>query len=336
MLTFSTEERLALLLNVLGDEATAAAMMSMNPTRANYVKQLLAEYKADPPSAEEIDFVVNDFNKFFSFALETLAPQLEEAASAAAGSTTKKKKKPIPAAEAASAGEIETFPVLKPTDDPVYDLNRLDPYQIAMALEMDHPKTVAMVLRYLGTSLAASVIEDLPESTRSDCIVFLSQESTVPERIVQQVLESTFERGNSVLTRKNEVDQAESLAGLMRSLPKEMRKEMIDRLTEEDEELVKSVRAKLYVFDDILRLEDRDVQKLLGEVETDSLIIALQRADPQLLERILGNLSKRAKETIEEEMQYKTGVSDQEVDDARQTLVEVIGRLDESGDITLN
>lgn len=335
MLTFSTEERLALLLNVLGDEATAAAMTSMNPTRANYVKQLLAEYKADPPSTEEVDFVVNDFNKYFSFALETLAPQLADAAEV--GSTSKKKKKkPVPAAEASGAGEIETFPLLKATDDPVYDLNRLDPYQIAMALEMDHAKTVAMVLRYLGTSLAAAVIEDLPESTRSDCIVFLSQESTVPERIVQQVLESTFERGNSVLTRKNEVDQAESLAGLMRSLPKEMRKQMIDRLTEEDEELVKAVRSKLYVFDDILRMEDRDVQKLLGEVETDGLIIALQRADAKLVDRILGNLSKRAKETIEEEMQYKTGVSDDEVDEARQALVEVIGRLDESGDITLS
>ena len=333
MLTLSTEERLALLLNVLGDEATAAAITSMNPTRAKYVKQLLAEYKADPPSAEEVDLVVNDFNKFFSFALETLGPQLEE--SGATGSA-KRRPKPIAAAGSPKPEEIETFPVRKPTDDPVHDLNCLDPYQIAIALEMDHPKTVAMVLRYLNTSLAAAVIEHLPESTRSDCIVFLSQPSTVPERIVRQVLESTFERGNSVLTRKNDVDQAESLASLMRSLPKEMRRTMIDRLTEEDEELVKLVRAKLYVFDDILRLDDRDIQKLLGEIETDNLIVALQRAEQTLLDKILSNLSKRARETIEEEMQYKTGVSDDEVDEARQNLVKVIGQLDESGDITLS
>jgi flagellar motor switch protein FliG len=334
MLTFSTEERLALLLNVLGDEATDAAMTTMNPTQANFVKQLLAEYKMDPPSAEEVEFVVNDFNKFFSFALETLAPQLEEATEGAAAG--KKKKKPVPAAASAGDAEIETFPVLKASDDPVADLNKLNPYQIAVALEMDHPKTVAMVLRYLNTSLAAAVIEDLPESTRTDCVVFLSQPSTVPDRIVQQVLESTFERGNSVLTKKNEVDQADSLAQLMRSLPKEMRKEMIERLTEENEELVNAVRSKLYVFDDILRLDDRDVQKLLGEVETDNLIVGLQRAEKELLDRILGNLSKRAKETIEEEMQYKTGVTDDEVDAARQTLVEAIGRLDEAGEITLN
>ena len=335
MLTFSTEERLALLLNVLGEEATKAAFGSMNPTRANYVKQLLIEYKADPPSAEEVSFVVDDFNKYFSFALEALAPELADVNQAGAASSGGKAKTASPSRSSKDSGQ-QNFPVHKSSNDPVLDLNQLDPYQIAMALEMDHPKTVAMVLRHLETSVAAAVIEGLPAATRSDCIVFLSQPSTVPDRIVQQVLASTFERGNSVLARKEEIDQADNLAKLMRSLPKDMRKAMIERLAEEDADLVELVRAKLYVFDDVLRMDDRDVQKLLGEVETDNLIIALQRADEKLIDRVLGNLSKRATETIEEEMQYKTSASEEEVNEARQTLANVIGKLDEAGDIKLS
>ena len=335
MLTFSTEERLALLLNVLGEEATKAAFGSMNPTRANYVKQLLTEYKADPPSAEEVDFVVDDFNKYFSFALDALAPELADGNQAGALSSRGKTNTASPA-KSSKDSDKQNFTVYTATTDPVHDLNQLDPYQIAMALEMDHPKTVAMVLRHLETSVAAAVIEGLPAATRSDCIVFLSQPSTVPDRIVQQVLASTFERGNSVLAKEEEVDQADNLAKLMRSLPKDMRKAMIERLAEEDADLVELVRAKLYVFEDVLRMDDRDVQKLLGEVETDSLIVALQRAEEKIIDRVLGNLSKRAVETMEEEMQYKTGVSDEEIDEARQSLVVVIAKLDDAGEIKLN
>lgn len=334
MLTLTSEERMALLLSVLGDEAADAAFKSMHPTRASYVKKLLDEYKTQPPSRDEIEFIVSDFNHYFSFAMDTLGPDIQQAAKEAGDAKSKSDSKQ--AKPEGTKPIVTVFEPIEPTDDPAEDLNRLEAYQIAVSLANDHAKTIALVLRKLSTPLAAAVLEELPDGSRSDAVVFMSQESTVPEKIVHQVLQSTFEKANSVTFRKQEVDQAQVLAELMRSLPKAMRNQLIERLQEEDPELVAVLRSKLYIFEDLLRLDDRDVQKILGEVETDILIVALQKAPPELVQRLLNNLSKRARQTIEEEMEYKSNVDQTEIEESRTKLVEALGRLDEAGDITLH
>jgi len=335
MLTHTTEERLALLLSVLGTEASTAAFKSMNPTRAKYVEQLLADYLADPPSREEVEYVVKDFNSYFSFALDALGPQIKEAG--------EKKKSGGPggsrnAEDSPNAVKDKTvyFTEIDSTGSVTDDLNQLNPFQIASALQEDHPKTIALVIRKLATPLAAAVLENMPDEVRTDAVVYLSQESTIPQAIVDQVLRSAFDKANSVRFKKQEVKVAESLAELMRSLPKGMRKELVERLTTEDPDLVNEIRSRLYVFEDLLRIEDRDLQKILGEIETDILIVGLQKADPEIHKRLLSNLSKRARQTIDEEMQYKVGIPQEEIDEARQKLVDTISRLDEAGEITLN
>lgn len=335
MLSLTSEERMALLLSVLGEEASGAAFKSMNPTRANYIKKLLDEYQAEPPSRDEIEYVVNDFNHYFSFAMETLEPHIRSSAKKSNdGESAIDEDEAI--AQQGTKPLVTNFDPIEPSDDPVEDLNKLDAYQIATALGNDHPKTIALVLRKLDTPLAAAVLSELTDSIRSDAVVFMSQPSTVPEKIVHQVLISTFEKANSVTDRKAHVDQAAVLAELMRSLPKDMRNQLIDRLNEEDPDMVTEIRSKLYIFEDLLRLDDRDVQKILGEVETDILIVALQKAPSKLVRHLLDNLSKRARQTIEEEMEYKANVSVEEIDEARRGLVEALGRLDEAGDVKLN
>ncbi|MFK7765616.1 MAG: FliG C-terminal domain-containing protein [Mariniblastus sp.] len=330
MLTYTTEERLAMLLSVLGTEASQAAFKSMNPTRANYVKKLIAEFESDPPSKEEIEFVVEDFNSYFTFAMDTLSPQLLEATSKA---ETNKGSSSSPQSNAKD--QTTYFTHVEPSGSSATDLNRLDPFQIAMTLTNDRPKTIALVLQNLNAPLAALVLQNLAEDVQRESIVFLSQPSNVPQKIVDQILASTFEKANAITQREVEVVQSEILAELLRSLPKDIRKSMIERLTEENEELVKEIRSKLYVFEDVLRLGDRDIQKILGEIETDILIVGLQKAEEAIFKKLLDNLSKRARQTIAEEMQYKTEVSAEEIDEARQVLIDTIGRLDEAGEVTL-
>lgn len=341
MLTISTEERLALLLNVLGEDAAGVALKSMNPTRANFVSKLLDEYKNEPPNAEEVDFIVEDFMKYFAFAMRSIGPAVEKAGSAGkggakgagqAGRESEKEK------EQADGPKIQVvyFDAVEETGDLVQDLNKLDPFQIATVLESDQPLTIATILQLLATPLAAAVVENLPDDKRNEAVIFMSQPSPLPDRVKDQIIRKTFDKANAVNCRKEEVKQSDVMAELMRALPKDMRKELIEKLTEVDKELVEEIRSKLYVFDDVLRLDDRDTQKVLGETETDTLIVALQRVDPEVSGKILGNLSKRARQTIEEEMEYKTGVSDEEIEEARKKLVEAIGKLDEAGEITLN
>ncbi len=323
---FTSEERLALLLNVLGDDVAKVAFQTMNPVRATYIQKLLQDFQSDPPSPEEVEYVIGDFNQYFRFAMNELRLDLD-ADNSGTGNDGK---------DGATAKQAVTFfPKITPSDDPVNDLNRLDPYQVATALVGDHPKTIAMVLRYMETKLAAKALEHLPDAVRPETIVFLSQPSTVPAPIVNQVLKSTVQKAITVEYREEKVDQSTVLAELMRSLPKEIRIELMAKLEESDAELAEQVKAKLYLFGDVLRLDDRDVQKVLSEVESDSLIVALQRTDEAIIAKLLNNLSKRARASIQEEMQYKENVTDEEIEEARSQVVGALARLDESGEIKL-
>ena len=334
MLVLSTEEKLALLLSVLGPEAEQSALKSMNPTRANFVSKILDEYKVEPPSRDEVDYIVQDFNSYFSFALETLEPQLKNAGGKNAKSNSSNNS-PSDAASSSSKPQPTYFDSVEPSGNVQADLNRLDPFQISEVLKNDHPKTVALVLRQLSNELTGSVLESLPSEIRNQAVVFLSQESTISPRIVDQVLNSTFASANAITVRMPVIDQSDTLAELMRTLSKNVRQELLEKISEDNEELAATIKSKLYVFDDFSRLGDRDVQKVLGASPTEKLALALQNTEPELKSKILDNMSKRARQSVEEEMEYMTDVAEEDVDAARVLFEAVIGQLDDAGEITL-
>lgn len=333
MSIITTEERIALLLNVLGDDVAEVAFQSMNPTRANFVRTLLEDFKRNPPSEDEIEFVLSDFSQYFDFAIKAIQPEKGKGNRNGVGGAGDPS-----ASENLNGGTQPTvvyFPEVELTDDPVHDLNELDPYQVATAIADDHPKTIALVAKSLTTGRAAKVLEFLSEEKRAEAIVYLSQNVAVAPAVLKPMLQTVVRKAASIRSRTEEVDQTQVLAELMRSFPKQLRAGLMEKLAEVNEEVCQQVKSKLYVFEDVMRLDDRDIQKILGEVETDNLIVGLQKADQTIVDKLLSNLSKRARETILEEMQYKTNATQEEIDQARASLIEVLARLDESGDITL-
>ena len=337
MSSLSTEERLALLLSVLGPDAVNAALKKMNPTRSNFIKNLLDEYKTVPPSEEEIEFIIRDFSRYFSFAMKTLGPEIHQASTAMRIAKRKKlKSQDTPVTQSIPSEEPVVFEKIDESGDYVRDLNQLDAFQISTALADDNAKTVALVVNLLETHLGAEIIKELDDHIRDQVIIYLSEESAVPDRIVQEVLKTTFQKANAVTVKKETTSRIDTLAQLMRSLPKEIRKGLIEKLNDRDEEMVLAIRAKLYVFDDILRLDDRDCQKLIGQTKSEILAVALQQADPDVAEKLFKNVSKRARQAIEDEMEYTVGAKGHEIEEARKQLVDAMARLDEAGDITLN
>lgn len=333
MLTHSSEERLAVLLSILGDDASKTALNGINPTRAVFVNKLLEEYKADPPSKEEVEFVLQDFQRFFDFALTSMKPKLEVAQKGQKGQQAKKRK--------AKTGKDDeearvAFDPIHESGDYISDINQLDAYQISQALSDEHPNSVAIVLGFLEASIAASVLKYLEDELRNKAIACFCEDDEKPERVIQKVLKSTFQKANAVLVRKESIERSDVLASLMRSLPRTMRSELIETLSEQNEEFIQSVKSKLYVFDDLLRLDDRDTQKLISETQSDNLIVALQDCEDDIVEKILSNLSKRARQAIEVEIEYQTGVSPEEIEAARTALIETLASLDESGVINLS
>ncbi|HMP80363.1 MAG TPA: FliG C-terminal domain-containing protein [Pirellulaceae bacterium] len=324
MIALSSEERIAILLSAIGADMADATIGMIEPSRAQELKRLYQELRDSPPSPDELAMVVDDFLKFFQFAVDSLEL------------STANDRPHLPApGEHQARSSVRYFPKIVPSGNPGADLNRLDPYQIAEAIKTDHPKTIALVLQEIDTKRAAQVLELLSSEMRAATIVQLTCESKVPAAVIHQVLTTTVEKACTVEFRPEVVDHSQVLAELMRSLPKQVRSELMERLEQADQGIADQVKSKLYVFGDILRLSDRDIQKLLAQIETEAMVVGLQRCDQAISDKLLANLSKRARESIVEEMEFKQNATDQEIAEARAKIVESLAQLDESGEISL-
>ncbi|MGB7344979.1 MAG: FliG C-terminal domain-containing protein [Pirellulaceae bacterium] len=336
MTILTRPERLALLLNLLGDDAIALAKQGMPGGMNNDLSTALEDFKKYPPSQDEIDLVLDDFEAYFSLAMKAVDNLADEEAD--------DEPEPIPVPKLMQLAEdqfdvefeaTKKFSLPKPSGNTILDLNRLHPYQVATALRHEKPEITAIVIGKLNSEHAAKTLENLPDAIRPGVFMGLAKPPATKPRIQKAVLEKTLELALLVKERETVEESSEKMATLMRSLPKSVRGPMLEQLAESDKTLADQVKKNLYQFDDISRLEDRDLQKILGQCQTDSLVVALQGADETLLGRILGNMSKRAKETLQEEMEFKTNAKPEEIDAGRAEVVAILVSLDESGEITM-
>ena len=192
-----------------------------------------------------------------------------------------------------------------------------------------------MVLQNLPADLAGRVLELISETSRAAAFLEFSKPSTVPKLVQNKVLKTVLEKTIAVEYIEEDSDPATRVANLARSLPNDMRGPMLEELKKSDDELAAAVKSKMYMFSDLERLDDRSLQTVLGQTNTDLLALALQGASSQLSERILGNISKRARQNLEEEMEFKQGAKEAEIEQARNSIAEVLAKLDESGEISM-
>ncbi len=334
MLTRS--ERLALLLNLLGDEATSLARSGLQGEPLEELETALSDFEKFPPSKEEIDLVLEDFENYFNLSLQTVE---QKAASA------EKESAPEPEAPAILQIAEEQFDVeLEPTKrferpeltgNTIHDLNRMHPYQVAQAISRESPVIIALVVRKLADEHAAKTLEFLPEPIRPSIFLKLAQPSAAKPIVQEQVLQKTLELALEVEERESDEESSQKMAKLMRSLPRSVRTPMLEELAKQDRALADAVKKQLYQFEDLERLEDRDLQKVLGQCRTDVLVLALQQVEESLLGRVLGNMSKRAKESLQEEMEYKSNAKPDEIQAGRDDVLKILIELDESGAITI-
>ena len=317
----SAQERLALLLNLLGDKAVETAVSTMDNPSAQKLKSLVKDFEDEPPTEDEIAFVVDDFQRFFRLAIEKSA-EPSQAENSDESNSAKQTNKSTP-----------DFSIFDPSPDPREDLARLDPYQIARAVENEHPRTIALVVNEVADEQAAAIIDLLPDEIQGHVFGELRKDLTAPPNILNRILIATVQNGLKVEFVEHKREQPEKLAAILRSMPKATRVHVLESLAAEDEDFVKEIKALLYSFDDLKGLNKASMQKLLSEVATDVLTTALKDADEQIIQQIFDNVSKRARQTMEDEMQFQGNLAQVEIDAARKTIVETLTRLDESGDI---
>ncbi len=316
----TTDDRIAILLRMLGKDVTDSVLEQLRPERVATMKASLAELDAVPPSGTEMDDVLDEFQRLLQAALE------DEPAGASGGKQARKQPESEP---------VEPF---ESTGDPFTDLSLLQSFQIAGALREESASTIAVVLGCLPAERAGDVIQELPQEIRKDVFLKINSPTTVPQVLLAQIVRATVENGCHLdleSTADPEQVADEKLAQVLRSMNRTNRQEMLEALDESDEETAQRVRNLLYVFTDLLVVTDRSIQKLLGGVDTAVLATALANAEQSLVDKITSNLSKRARATLLEEIEFLESVSSEQQEAAEKAICDVLSTLDQAGDLEM-
>lgn len=215
-------------------------------------------------------------------------------------------------------------------------IKKADPVQLANMLQNEHPQTIALVVCYLDPKTASAIIRALPENLRPEVIKRIALLDRATPEIVREV-ERVLERKVSAFATAqfSQVGGLETVVDIMNTIDRTTEREILEKLGEQDPELAEEIRKHLFVFEDLVKLDDRSIQIILREVDTRDLALALKGATDELKKKIFRNMSKRAASLLKDELDYMGPVRVKDVEGAQQKIVEVVRRLEEAGEIVI-
>jgi flagellar motor switch protein FliG len=327
-------EKVALLLKGLGPKATDTILAQLGPGHAERVRARIQQLPPGPEQQQAITQLLKDVAQAFS-----------EDPGAKARAVKAGTDAPVPARPAGinllvqedAEGEEETADTDLPSD-PLEAVRRLPPAQLARAMLGENPRTVSLLLNHLDTPQAGEVYKRLAATMRRDVSFYFASQTMPPLEVLRRVAQGIVQKSRSLADAPAQADpndRVKKMAELIRLLERAERTELLAALAERDSDMAQKVKDLLYQFEDLLQIESSSVQKLLGELDTKTLATALQGATPAIQHKILSNLSKRAQDALQEEIDLMGSVPKSKVELARKAIVEVIRRLDERGELIM-
>jgi flagellar motor switch protein FliG len=215
-------------------------------------------------------------------------------------------------------------------------LKKADPGQICTFIQDEHPQTIALILAHLDPQVSAFVLSALPQNVRADVVIRIATMDRTPpeivheiERVLERKMANVFTQGFTFAGGVKEV------AEILNRIERGTEKGIMTDLSERDPELADEISRLMFTFEDLIHVEDSGIQKALREIEQKDLALALKSTNEAVKEKILKNLSERAREMINEEMEFMGPVRLRSVEEAQQKIVAVIRRLEESGEVVV-
>lgn len=337
------------LLKLLGDDTAEAVLAHLDPVQAKTLRAGLTDDPSEDLDQEDHRELLSQFERFMDFAVAAGAgdgtapgPALFQESANAGRPTDRTVTDGMADTGTPSIGDVSdsTSPEAEPptvamklTGDPLQDLSTLSVYQVAAALDTEQPRTVAILLSELSYQLTADVLSLLSTEHQAAVVVELTRELEAPRVLVDRIARATFQRGLTLpADEPDRRDRLDRLSDVLRAVPKKMRRSMMTGIEEEDQSMSQALLKKLYRFEDLVTLDSRVVQQVLGEIDGTTLTTAMFQAPTEVLDIILGNLSKRARQSIEEELAFQSHVPESRVEAARDSVTEVIARLDQENE----
>lgn len=210
------------------------------------------------------------------------------------------------------------------------------PEEIARMLAQEPASVVTVVMRYLPAQLASEALTHFSEETRRKVVVQLATTELPPEPVIDRIEQQLVARLPSSAKRKqDDKERIDALVSIMQRSPKEVSESMIAELAKQNPALADLVRDRMFVFEDIARMNDASIRRILQEVDSGVLTIALRKSSDEVRDRFLGNMSHRAADGIREEMEFAGKMPFSEVLAKQKLVVEVARSLAEKGEIKI-
>ena len=215
-------------------------------------------------------------------------------------------------------------------------IRRTDPAHLLNFIQQEHPQTIALILAYLDPSKASVILQNLPVEIQSDVARRIATMDRTSPDVLREV-ERVLEKKLSTLSSEDytAAGGVESIVEILNLVDRSSEKSIIESLEEDDAELAEEIKKRMFVFEDIVLLDDRAIQRVLREVDSQELSKALKSVDVEVQDKVFKNMSKRAAAMLKEDMEFMGPVRLKDVEDAQQKIVASIRRLEDSGEIVI-
>ena len=216
-------------------------------------------------------------------------------------------------------------------------VRKTDPSQVLNFIQDEHPQTIAMILSYLSSGQAAMILGALTPEKQADVAKRIAMMDRTSPDVIKEV-ERVLERKLSSLMNQDYtiVGGVDAIVGILNTVDRGTEKHIMESLEIEEPELADEIRKKMFVFEDILLLDDRAIQRVLRDVDNNDLAVALKGANEEVQGVIFKNLSKRLAAMIKEDMEYMGPVRMKDVEEAQQKIVSIIRKLEDSAEIVIS
>lgn len=216
-------------------------------------------------------------------------------------------------------------------------VRKADALQLLSFIQDEHPQTIALILSYLPTSQAAAVVSSLPPEKQPDVARRIATMDRTSPDVIKEVEDVLEKKLNSLVNQDYTiVGGVDSIVEILNTVDRGTEKHIMETLEIEEPELADQIRRKMFVFEDILLLDNKSIQRVLRDVDNNDLSISLKNVSEEVQNAIFTNLSKRLASMIKEEMEFMGPVRVKDVEEAQQKIVNIIRKLEDSGEIIIS
>ncbi len=317
-------------------QKVAALLITLGPSAAAEIMKNIE----DDNTLEQITIEIAGMNKLPQEIIESIVEEFHTVFQAssllASGGMNYARELLEKAYGATEANDILNRLVTILNSNPFQFFNEADPVQLATSFQNENPQLIALILAYLKPEQSAKVLNYLaPDVQHRVGLKIAQMETTNPEVIseVEKIVESRF--SNIVATDFSKAGGAKTLADILNSTDRATEKNVIEQMELETPELAEDVRSLMFVFEDIVQLDDASIQRVLREVDSRDLATSLKGSKEDVKQKILKNMSERAQAVLLEDIEYMGPVRSKEVQKAQSKIVGIIKMLEAAGEVTI-